>query len=83
MDLIGEFYPPMSKGHQYALTIVDMLTGFIFCALLKSKKAEEIVQAYLNEVYYRFGGPRKICLIMAQNLKTRCSEKCQKNLDVK
>ena len=30
MDLIAEFYPPMSKGHQYALTVMDMLTGFIF-----------------------------------------------------
>ena len=60
MDLIGEFYPPTSKGHRYALTVVDMLTCFIFCAPLKSKKAEEIVQTYLDEVYYRFGGSRKI-----------------------
>ena len=60
MDLIGEFYPPMSKGHQYDLIVMDMLTGFIFCALLKCKKAEEIVQVHLNEVYYRFGGSRKI-----------------------
>ena len=61
MDLIREFYPPpMSKGHHYALTVVDMLTGFIFCAPFKSKKAKEIVQIYLNEVYYRFGGSRKI-----------------------
>ena len=60
MDLIREFYPPTSKGHHYVLTVMDMLTGFIFCALLKSKKAEEIVQVYINDVYYRFGGSRKI-----------------------
>ena len=60
MDLIKEFYPAMSKGHQYALTVVDMLTGFIFSTPLKNKKAEEIVQEYLHEVYYRFGGSRKI-----------------------
>ena len=60
MDLIGELYPPTSKGHRYALTVMDMLTGLAFCALLKSKKAEDIVQAYLNEVYYCSGGSRKI-----------------------
>ena len=62
MDLIGEFYPPTSRGHRYALTVMDMLTGFVFCAPLKSKKAEEVTQTYLNEVYYRFGGSRKILL---------------------
>ena len=60
MDLIGEFYPPTSRGHRYALTVMDMLTGFVFCAPLKSKKAEEVIQTYLNEVYFRFGGSRKI-----------------------
>ena len=60
MDLIGEFHPPTSKRHRYALTVVDMLTGFVFCAPLKSKKAKEIVQTYLDEVYNRFGGSRKI-----------------------
>ena len=28
MDLIGEFHPPTSRGHRYALTDVCMLTGF-------------------------------------------------------
>ena len=28
MDLIGEFHPPTSRGHRYALTAVCMLTGF-------------------------------------------------------
>ena len=27
MDLIGKFYPPTSRGHRYALTVMDMLTG--------------------------------------------------------
>ena len=31
IDLIGEFYPPSSKGNRYALTTVCMLTGFTFC----------------------------------------------------
>ena len=30
MDLIGEFHPPSSKGHRYALTVICMLTGYAF-----------------------------------------------------
>ena len=60
MDLIGEFYTPTSEGHHYALTVMDMLTGFIFWSPLENKRAEEVIQAYLNEFYYRFEGSRKI-----------------------
>ena len=31
MDLIGEFHPPNSRKHRYALTVISMLTGYIFC----------------------------------------------------
>ena len=37
MDLIGEFHPPTSKGKRYALTVICMLTGYVFCIPLKSK----------------------------------------------
>ena len=42
MDLIGEFHPPTSHGHHYALTAVCMLTGFTWCIPLKTKTAEEV-----------------------------------------
>ena len=83
MDLIGEFYPPpppMSKGHHYALTVVDLLTGFIFCAPLKSKMAKEIVQVYLNEVYYRFGGSRKILPDNSTEFKNKMFQEVSKKL---
>ncbi|MCG8622081.1 MAG: DDE-type integrase/transposase/recombinase, partial [Proteobacteria bacterium] len=60
MDLIGEFQPPTSEGYKYALTVICMLTGFTWCVPLKTKKAEEIVKAYMKEVYYGYGGSRKI-----------------------
>ena len=31
MDLIGELYPPLKAGHKYALTVICMLTGYVFC----------------------------------------------------
>ena len=80
MDLIGEFYPPMSKGHHYAWTVVDMLTGFIFCTPLKSKQSEEIVQVYLNEVYYRFGGSRKILSDNGTEFKNKMFQEVSKKL---
>ena len=45
MDLIGEFHPPTSHGHCYALTAVCMLTEFTWCVPLKTKTAEEVAKA--------------------------------------
>ena len=41
MDLIGEFHPLTSRKHRYALTVICMLTGYVFCVPLKTKAAEE------------------------------------------
>ena len=59
MDLIGEFHPASSKGNRYALTAICMLTGFTFCIPLKSKKAEDVVMAYLNHICCIFGPSKK------------------------
>ena len=56
MDLIGEFHPPSQQGQRYALTIICMHTSYVFCIPLKIKTAEEVVQAYLHQVYNKFGG---------------------------
>ena len=60
MDLIGEFHLASSKGNRYALTAICMLTGFTFCIPLKSKKAEDVVTAYLNHICCVFGPSKKI-----------------------
>ena len=62
MDLIGEFHPPTSCGHCYALTAVCMLTGFTWCITLKTKTAEEVAKAYLDHIYSLFGGSVKIMM---------------------
>ena len=80
MDLIGKFYPPFSSGHRYTLTIMNMLTGFVFCTPLKSKKAKEIIQTHLNEVYFRFGGTRKILSDNETDFKNRMFEEVVKKL---
>ena len=60
INLIGEFYPPSSKGNRYALTAVCMLTGFTFCIPIKNKTAEEVVTAWRNHFSFPFGVCRKL-----------------------
>ena len=51
MDLIGEFHPPSSRGHCYALTAICMHTGFTWCVPMKTKTAEEVAKAYMDHIY--------------------------------
>ena len=60
IDLIGEFHPPSSKGNRYALTAVCMLTGFTFCILIKSKKAEDVMKAFTDNICCVFRPSKKI-----------------------
>ena len=60
MDLIGEFHPPSSNGNRYALTAVCMLTGFTFCIPIKSKRAEDVVKAYMDNICCAFAPSKRI-----------------------
>ena len=60
MDLIGEFHPALSKGNRFSLTAICMLTGFTFCIPLKSKCAEDMINAYINHICCPFGPSKKI-----------------------
>ena len=50
MDLVGKIHTPTSKEHQYALTVICMLTGYVFCIPMKRKTAEEVIQTYIDNV---------------------------------
>ena len=52
--------PPPSKGNRYALRAVCMLTGFTFCIPIKSKKAEDVMKAYTDNICCVFGPSKKI-----------------------
>ena len=54
MDLIGRFHPPTSRKHRYTLTIICMLTGYIFCVPLRTKAAEEVIQSCIDNIYSKF-----------------------------
>ena len=78
MDLIGEFHPPTSKKHRYALTVICILTGYVFCVPLKSKTAEEVIQAYIDHVYAKFGGSLKILSDNGTEFKNKLFEQIAK-----
>ena len=83
MDLIGEFHPPTSNRHRYALTVICMLMGYVFCVPLKTKTAEEVIQAYIDHVYAKFGGSLKILSDNGTEFKNKLFEQIAKELGVK
>ena len=80
MDLIDEFHPASSKGNRYALTAICMLTGFTFCIPLKSKKAEDMVTAYLNHICCVFGPSKKILTDNGKEFKNKMWDEVFKRL---
>ena len=54
MDSIGPF-EIMLRRNQYALTVICMFTNYVICVPLVDKSAP-VVNAYLKEIYCRFGG---------------------------
>ena len=82
MDLIGEFHPPTAKNKRYALTVMCMLTGYIFCVPLKTKTAEKVIQAYINNIYSKFRGSMKILSDNGTEFKNKIFEQVAKELGV-
>ena len=80
MDLIGEFHPPTSRKYQYALTVICILTGYVFCVPLKTKTAEEVIQAYIDNVYSKFGGSSKMLSDNSTEFKNKMFEQTSKEL---
>ena len=83
MELIGEFHPPSSKGNRYALTVICMHTRFVFCIPLKTKSAEDVVQAYIDKVYSQFGGSEKVLTDNGTEFKNKLINEVCEQLGVK
>ena len=82
MDLIGEFHPPTIRINKYALTVMCVLMGYIFCVPLKTKAAEEVIQAYIDNIYSKFGGSMKILSDNGTKFKNKIFEQVAKELGV-
>ena len=80
MDLVGEFHSHKSRKHQYALTVICMLTGYVFCIPLKTKTAGEVIEVYIDNIYSRFGGSLKILSDNGTEFKNKLFEQVSKEL---
>ena len=78
MNLIGEFHPPSTKKNRYALTVICMLTGYVFCIPLRTKTAEEVIQAYIDNIYLKFRGSMKILSDNGTEFKNKIFEQVAK-----
>ena len=81
MDLVGRL-SRTSSGHEYTLTIICMLTGYVFCIPLKTKTAEEIMDKYLTHIAFTFGNSRKILSDNGTEFKNVLFEEVAKQLGV-
>ena len=59
MNLIGP-YKEIENGNQYALTIICMLTNYIFMIPIRSKSTKDIMKAYHTGVYSTFRASKHI-----------------------
>ena len=82
MDLIGEFYPPSTQGNRYALTIICMLTGWVWCVPIPDKTVNAILKAYLKHVHHVFGPSRKILSNNGTEFKNDLFDRVAKELGV-
>ena len=61
MDLQGPYHE-IEKGNQYALTVISMLTDYVFIIPMRSKSTEKVIKAYFTGVYSTFGGSKYILI---------------------
>ena len=82
MDLIGEFYPPSSQGNRYALTVICMLTGWVWCIPIPDKTANAVLKAYLKEVHHIFSPSKKVLSDNGTEFKNDLFDRVAKELGV-
>ena len=59
-----------------------MFTGYAFCIPIPNKRAETVLKAYMNHVYYKYGGSFKILSDNGTEFKNKLMEEISKELGV-
>jgi hypothetical protein len=60
IDLIGQIYPPSSKGHKFILVATDYFTKWVEAIPLKKVTSANMVDFVKEHIVYRFGIPQTI-----------------------
>ncbi|XP_064462156.1 uncharacterized protein LOC135372478 [Ornithodoros turicata] len=81
MDCIGPLDPPSSRGHRYALCVVDLCTRWPEVVCLRSLTAKATCDA-LVEIFSRMGTPEMIYSDQGTNFKARLTQELEKCLGI-
>jgi hypothetical protein len=60
IDLIGQIYPPSSKGHKFILVATDYFTEWVEAIPLKKVTSANMIDFVKEHIVYRFGIPQTI-----------------------
>ena len=56
-DLIGQIYPPSSKGHKFIVVATDYFTMWVEAIPLKIVTSQNMIDFVLEHIIYQFGVP--------------------------
>ena len=77
-------HPPSKDGYRYALTVICMLSSYVFCVPLRTKSAAEVLQAYIRQhICQVWSGSLKILSDNGTEYKNKLFEDIAKQLGVK
>ena len=82
MYLVGRL-SKTSSGHEYALTVICMLTGYVFCIPLKKKQQRKLWTNTSPMLPSHSGTAERSCQTMVQSSKTPCLRKWPNNWELK
>ncbi len=80
MDLIGPF-TETSAGHKYALTIMDMLTSYLWAIPLRNKSADHVARSFIMHFYTHEGSVVCILTDNGTEFKNKLFREVAKMLD--
>ena len=82
MDLIRKFNPLSSQGNKFALTVICMLSGWMWCIPIVDKSVPVVVQAYLKNIHHLFGPSQKILSDNGSELKSQLFDTVAQELGI-
>ena len=60
IDLIGQIFPPSSKGHKFILVAIDYFTKWVEAIPLKMVTSKDMINFVREHIVYHFGIPQTI-----------------------
>ena len=82
MDLIGKFNPPSSQGNKFTLTVICMLSSWMWCIPIVDKSVPVMLQANLKNIHHLFRPSRKILSDNGSEFKNQLFETVSQELEI-